>query len=121
MTNTADIARTARQLPFTVGQQDDLRSPIVEFTAAYQHAVREGVTLCIGQTRTLGYVGYPTAAELFAVDAAIRHASASTATGVAHRRIEADGTVIDVKADGTEAAPRAAILDGLAADLTKLA
>ena len=86
------------------------------FAAAVQYAVRTGATLFWGQTRALGFVGYTTVAELIAVDAQIRSAvpagqlAPTPATCVAHRRISPDGTVVEVKADGTEQAPRDAVM-----------
>lgn len=128
MTNTADLARAARQLPFSLGNAETFpRNPTDEFTAAYQHAVREGVTLYWGQTRARGYVGFTTLAELVAVDSHIRAAvppgqpAPAPVTCVPHRRITPDGEVVDVAADGTEKAPRARVMEGLAADLARLA
>ena len=106
----AIAARTATQIDLADAATDDALK-----VAAYQAANREGRTYYFVQTIGLGFGAYTSMDDFHTASAPYRQDA--TGTPIAHKRFEADGTIVEVKADGTEKEPRAGFLAGMAEDI----
>lgn len=115
MTNFEALAATAR-----TAAQVDLASATTDdglVVAAYQASIREGRTYYFVQVPGLGYHAVTDLADAIEIGRGPRLGSTAP---LAHKRFEADGTIVEVKADGTEKAPRPAFLDGMARRLANV-